>query len=331
MTGLVLHRNYVSADIQLKRCLLNHRPGRLIIIVGVGGVGKTCLRWSVLRDIYGQPSAWGLGQLPVVEVMALLAEKAYFNSKSLAEESLRQVLAPDLNWLTRGSEHTYRDLEQSIAESRDLWLRIGTHTTEAATWNRFKTVANSRGVKIYSLEHASALRVNHKDATPAHHIINLMSIMECIGSMGLLTTIQNGVDLWSSRSEIRRRADVIWLAPYDVKNPEDLRCFIGLLKKLSEPYVFSPPGLIKEMAPEIAAATATVYAEIVNLFERARDNSHLRGSKVIVKKDIHNAYYSTKELDTLWRDVDEFWDARRSVGHKDMTARADGLWPRAKK
>jgi hypothetical protein len=329
MNDIVPHRNFLAAQSRLRRSVENHRPGRLIVIIGVGGVGKTTLRWSILREIYGNPLQWSTGRLPVVEVMALLAEKAFFNSKGWAEDSLNQLFIPDFSWLTRGAERTpqMEAIDEAVSVSRAFWGEKRPKLTETGSWNNFKDNARERRLRIYSLEHASALCFNHKDTTPAHHIINLMSCMESAGSMGLLTTIQNGTELWKGRSEIRRRMDVIWLAPYDVSDPEDLKCYVGLLKKLSSQFTFEPADLVETLAPEIAAATAAVYAEMVNLLERAFENAMDDGRTVIREKDFHAAYYSREDLTTLWNDVEAFWEAKRADKASAVTERADQMWP----
>lgn len=326
---IIRHRNHVRAESWLRRCLAAHRPGRLIVIIGVGGVGKTTLRWSVLRSLYGDPSLWGVGKIPVVEVMALLAVKSYFNSKGLAEDSLDQLHSPELAWLTRGATSTpeLEALMAAVAESRALWRGTRPKLTEAGSWNAFRKNAALRDLKIFSLEHASAMCVNHKDTTPAQHIFNLMSVMESVGSMGLLTTVQNGTELWKGRSEIRRRMDVVWLAPYDLSDPEDLRCYLGLLTRVAAPYKFDPPDLYETLAPEIAAATATVCAEMINLFQRAQNYAFDEGRTEIKECDFHSAYYSADELNTLWADVASFWEAKRADKASAVSERADKIWP----
>lgn len=299
------------------------------MVIGVGGVGKTTLRWSVLRELYGDPRQWGIGKMPVIEVMALLAAKSYFNSKGLAEESLEQLHMPDLAWLTRGATVTpeIEMIEEAVAASREFWKGASRTLTEAGSWNAFKKNARERDMQIYSLEHASALCINHKDTRPAQHIINLMSVMEAIGAMAVLTTVQDGAALWKGRSEIRRRMDVIWMAPYDVSQAKDLECYLGLLKRIAAPYSFSPENLLERLAPEIAAATAAVYAEMVNLFQRAEENAHDAGRTEIVEADFHEAYYSADDLETLWSDVSMFWEVKRSDKASAVTERADNLWP----
>ena len=326
------HRNYTQAENTLRRAIQNHRPGRLILIFGVGGVGKTTLRYQVLREIYGAPNEWGVGRIPVIEVMALPSKNAYFNSKAWAEDSLDQLFVPDISWLTRGAERTpeIASIEERIADSQKLWAdNLPRIRTEAETWKRVKNNARERQLKIYSLEHASSLCINHKDTTPAQHIINLMSIMESAGSMGLLTSIQTGTELWRGRSEIRRRMDVIWFAPYDVSVEEDMKCYLGLLRTIASRYVFEPKTLIETLAPEIAAATAAVCAEMVNLLDRAHENALSDGQTAIEKRHIEAAYYGAEDLETLWSDVSAFWDARRADRADAVATRADKIWPAA--
>ncbi|GHD72577.1 hypothetical protein GCM10007164_20340 [Luteimonas padinae] len=329
MLEIIPHRNFLAAQARLRRALTDHRPGRLIVVIGVGGVGKTTLRWSVLRELYGNPRHWGIGKIPVIEVMAILGAKAYFNSKALAEESLDQLHMPDLSWLTRGAKTTpeIEMIEEALAASREFWKGASRNLTEAGSWNAFKKNARERDMKIFSLEHASALCINHKDTRPAQHIINLMSIMEATGAMGVLTTIQDGAALWKGRSEVRRRMDVIWMAPYDVSKPEDLKCYLGLLKRIAAPYSFNPQNLLERLAPEIAAATAAVYAEMVNLFQRAEESAHDAGRTELIEADFHEAYYSADDLETLWSDVARFWEVKRSDKASAVTERADKLWP----
>lgn len=326
---IIPHRNYEVARAQLRRYVSKHRPGRIIVLIGVGGVGKTTLRWDVMRELYGRPDCWGTGCIPAIEVMALLAEKAYFNSKEWAEDSFDQCFAPDISWLTRGAAQSpeIAKVEEAIALSRALWKDVSRKLTEPQCWKKFKDVARDRSLKLYSLEHASALCINHKDTSPAHHIINLMSVMESAGSMALLTTIQTGTALWAGRSEIRRRMDVVWAAPYNVSERDDMNCYLSLLRTIGSRYEFTPRDLLGRLAPEIAAATAAVCGEMVNLLDRAESHACDAGRSTITALDIEMAYYNAADLKTLWADVKAFWEAYRGDPREAVVARANEIWP----
>lgn len=330
MKDVIPHRNWVAGQRRLRDSLTKHRPGRLVVIIGVSGVGKTTLRWSVLRELFGDPLLWRCGNLPVMEVMGLLSKNAYFSSKGLAEDSYNQLFVPDLTWLLRDAPPSPQNaaIEESVLKSQEFWVGKRPILTETSSWNGFKDTARTRGLKIYSLEHASALCINHKDTTPAQHIINLMSVMENCGAMGLLTAVQNGAELWKERSEIRRRMDVIWLAPYDVSVPDDLKHYLALLKKIGTRYTFDPPNLLGALAPEIAAATASVFDEMVTLLERSFNNARDQGRSTIRKADIQDAYYNAKDLKTLWSDVETFWDTCRADKASAVSERADEIWPK---
>jgi len=326
---IIPHRNFEVARAQLLRCVGKHRPGRIIVLIGVGGVGKTTMRWSVMRELYGRPECWGIGCIPAVEVMALLAEKAYFNSKGWAEDSFDQLFTPDISWLIRGATPSPEivKVREAIALSSDIWKDVSRKLTETKCWIKFKNVARDRALNLYSLEHASALCINHKDTSPAHHIINLMSVMESAGSMALLTTIQTGTALWAGRSEIRRRMDVVWAAPYNVSDREDMRCYLSLLRTIGSRYEFKPRDLLGRLAPEIAAATAAVCGEMTNLLDRAESNALDAGRSQIIAADIETAYYNAKDLGTLWADVESFWAAKHADKRDAVAVRADKIWP----
>ncbi|TWI13535.1 hypothetical protein IP93_00697 [Lysobacter ruishenii] len=323
----IKHRNYVRAGGQLLRCIDNHRPGRLIFLIGVGGVGKTTLRRNVLRAIYGKPAHWQGGMIPCIEVMTLLAENSYFNSRGLAHDCLEQMFVPNIDWLIDDAEaRDFHEGGSALSKSREVWAGLSKDVTEIKAWSLFRNNAKARGLKLLSLEHASAMCINHRDKSPAQHIMNIMSLTEDIGAMSLMTSIQNGPKLWEGRSEIRRRADVIWLAPYDVSIKEDRQCFLRMLKSICERYQFRTADLPAKLAPEIAVTTAAVCGEVVNLFDRAAQHASDAGRVEIIKSDIEQAYYPKAELETLWQDVREFWIAYKSHNPAEVSRLATEIW-----
>lgn len=58
-----------------------------MFIIRPSGVGKTTMRRSVMREMFGNPACWNCGRIPLVETFATLPHGAYFSSRQLAVSS----------------------------------------------------------------------------------------------------------------------------------------------------------------------------------------------------------------------------------------------------
>ncbi|MGO4259754.1 ATP-binding protein [Lysobacter sp. TAB13] len=299
----------------------------MVFLIGPSGVGKTTIRHSVMREMFGDPAYWGKGRTPIVEAFAMLPQSAYFSSRELAKALVNELHAPQLGWLLRGDmkPEVRRVFRAELDKCAEIWEALRPkRTTEGECWALFQRGLATRGCKYVSLDQVTALLVNHRDTSPADHTLHLMALAESAGVMFLMTGVQSAARLWAVHSELRRRVVTVWVPPYSDKRPSDRDAFLRLLKSLSQRYALSREDLLLQMAGDVMAATGGVYAEVMQLLERASALMKESGSHCLLKRHIESAYYGDEDLATLWRDIDAFEQVMSSgdVSKRSMSVNA---------
>lgn len=324
------HPAYANPRRRLKRALEEHRPGHMVFVIGPSGVGKTTLRRSVMQEMFGNPALWGRGRTPAVEAFATLPNGAYFSSKELAKTLLNELHAPTLAWLLSGDNlkaPAREHIQTQLAECAAIWEKLRPkHGTEGEYWGMVKRSLGARGCKYVSIDQVTALLVNHRDTSPADHTLHLMTVAEDTGTMFVMTGVHSAAKLWSVHSELRRRVVTVWVPPYSDSRPEDRDPFLRLLCSLASKYALSKNDLLVSMSYDILAATGGVFAEVIQLLERAKGIAMDNGVERICKGHIESAYYANEDLETLWRDIRIFEEAMRAGDVSKRSALAKTRW-----
>lgn len=305
------HPAYVTARRSLRAALDGAPPGSMIFLIGPSGVGKTQLRHAVMREVYGNPSSWGRGRLPITEAYATLPHLGFYSSRALALELLRQLNTPDLHWLS--SDEVGARPARPIAietQNAEAWdFARSRSASEDRCWESVMRTARARGCGTVSIEHATAMLATRQNKTPADHIQNLVSLAEGHQLRFLLTGVARVTELWDVHHDLRRRVLPIWFAPYnDRRRPGDRLSFLRLLRSLSNRLGYIDADVVGSMPDDLMAATAGICGEIIQLFERARLLAVGDGVEVVRRKDLEQAVYNEKDLLALWRQVDDFED-----------------------
>jgi histone H3/H4/energy-coupling factor transporter ATP-binding protein EcfA2 len=336
MNRIFPHAQFVEARVELKRALENPKRGRFIFVIGPSGIGKTTVRQAILRTICGKPAYWGAGRIPVIEVFALLAQRAYFNPRSLAESLVYELIAPNPRWLRDSDDPdnpTYATVKAEIERAhRELLGMPRPNVTEESMWRLFQQLAASRGMWLAAIDQAHALCTNHRNKDPADHILNLMSILDSGDLNFLLSGVHGAADLWAQRPEVRRRSTLIWMRPYSYERREDRDPFLTLLRTLGHEYSFSRPALLFEMAAELMAASAGIFGVLRKILADAKERADSAGRHAITKNDITGSYYGDRDYEKMWEDVKFFEAVMKSANTKAravMVASAWGLKKRA--
>ena len=327
------HFYYLNAQAELRAALDNFQPGHMVFLVGPSGAGKTTLRHSVMQEMFGNPLNWGRGRIPAIETFAMHPNAAYFSSRELAKTLVEELHVPKLNWFFKGNsipksteEHIRRDIEQCAL----IWDQLRPHAaTEGDYWKTFQRYLTARGCKYVSLDQVTALLVNRGNTSPADHTLHLMALAEAAGVMFVMTGIHTATRLWAIHSELRRRVTTVWMPPYSDKRKGDESHYLRLLKTLSAKYEFSRSDLLCTMATDVLAATGGVFAEIVQLLERATHQARLEGVTRIHKRHIEGAYYNDGDLATLWRDIEAFELAMEPGDVSKRSALVETRWKSA--
>ncbi len=313
---MIQHSAYELPRKRLLRALENHRPGHMVFVIGPSGVGKTTMRRSVMQEMFGDPGHWGRGRTPAVETFAMLPNSAYFSSRELARSLLDELHAPTLSWLLEGSnlsEQVKISIGNELAECRRVWIDLKPkRATEGEYWGMVQRSILARGCKYIALDQVTALLVNHRDTSPADHTLHLMALAEASGVMFVMTGVQSAARLWEVHSELRRRVVTVWVPPYSDSRPEDWGPFLRVLQSLGLKYNLSKKDLLMRMAHDILAATGGIFAQIVQLLDRAHQVAYEQGRDRITKRDIEDSYYSDSDLEAIWRDVRSFESVMRA-------------------
>lgn len=335
MNRIFPHAQFLEARVELKRALENPKRGRFIFVIGPSGIGKTTVRHAILRTICGNPACWGAGRIPAVEVFALLAQRAYFNPRSLAESLVYELIAPNPRWLRDSDDPdnpTYASVKEEIERAhRELLGMPRPKGTERSMWQLFQQLAASRGMWLAAIDQAHALCTNHRNKDPADHILNLMSILDSGDLNFLLSGVHGAADLWAQRPEVRRRSTVIWMRPYSYERGEDRDPFLTLLRTLGAGYSFSRPALLFEMAAELMAASAGIFGVLSKILAEAKDRADRAGRCAITKHDITDSYYGDRDYEKMWEDVKFFETVMRSANTKARAVMVANAWGLKKK
>ncbi|GLQ50059.1 ATP-binding protein [Dyella flava] len=320
---------------QLKQALENPARGRFIFVIGPSGVGKTTVRRAILRKMCGDPSLWGAGRIPVIEVFALLANKAYFSSRSLAESLMHELFVPDVSWLRDIDDlanATYLAIKTKIdCVHKELRGASLSRLSEPDLWAKFPRFAAARHVWLVAIDQAGALCTNHRNKDPADHILNLMSILEISNTNILLSGVHSAAELWAARPEVRRRSTVIWMPPYDYERKQDRDPFLTLLRTLGETYRFSKPMLLFDMAADLMAASAGIFGVVNKILLNAQERADLAGRNAITKGDITDSFYGERDYKKMWEDVQLFKDVMCSVSTEVKAKHISNAWRLGKK
>jgi len=330
MSKIYPHMHFVGPRNELQRALENPARGRLIFVIGPSGVGKTTVRRALLRKICGNPAYWGAGRVPVIEVFALLAQNAFFSSRSLVESMVHELYKPDLRWLRDDddpSNRRYQSVKAKVERAhKELQQMPLPRRTERVMWQQFQLLAGARGLWLTAIDQAHALCTNHRNTDPADHILNLMSILEKEDMNILLSGVHGVADLWAQRPEVRRRSTVIWMPPYSYERKQDRDPFLVLLRTLSQGYSFSKPALLFDMADELMAASAGIFGVMSKILIDARERADRDGRAAITKADITNSYYGERDYEKMWEDVRFFEAVMRSADTRSRAVVVSRAW-----
>lgn len=328
--GLIQHTGYARPRARLMAEMTAFRPGHVICLIGPSGGGKTTMRHSVMQEMFGNPVYWGQGRIPAIEVFAMLPNRAYFSSKELARSIANELHVPNLNWLFRDSQldpEVVSRIQAQVRESAATWAHLGTRPrSEGDYWNQVQRGVPARDCKYISLDQVTALLVNHRDTSPADHALHLMALAESAGVMLVMTGVQSATRLWAIHSELRRRVTTVWVPPYSDKRRDDRIPFLKLLRSVSAKYPLSNKDLLLRLASDILAGTGGVFAEVVQLLDRAVVKMTEEGRSTLLKRHLDDAYYGDEDLTTLWRDIGEFERAMAAGDVRKRSALVSVRW-----
>lgn len=262
-----------------------------------------------MREVFGSPREWGRGRLPVIEAYAALPHNAFYSSRALVAELMKQLNIPDLQWLSSDRRSSRRNLNVELGiDAPAAWYSLlPKYMREDQYWEAMMRTADVRRCDTFSIEFATALLVNRRNKLPADHIQHLASLSEGWQKRFVLTGVARLTELWDVFHDLRRRVLPVWFYPYNEQlRRGDRGRFMQLLKSSLRYYDFVREDDVRAIADDIMAATAGIYGEVIKLYMRARVVAAGEGQQVVEKIHLQKAFYDQSSLKTLWRGVDEF-------------------------
>lgn len=330
--NIIEHFAFLEAREGLKAAFDNFQPGHMVFIIGPSGAGKTTLRHTVMREVFGNPLRWGTGMIPIVETFAKLPHNAYFSSRELVKALIYEMQSPNLRWLLQDSDlprHTIEEILRDLSDSTKLSALLPLRQmTEGDHWKTLSRTLKMRSCKFLSVDQVTALLKNRRDTSPSDHTKHLMFFAEENEIMFIMTGVHEAALLWDIHSELRRRVTTVWLPPYSPRRKGDQEHFLRLLKNISMAHSFSPRDLPYRMAYDILAATGGVIGEITKLFERAKQAARWKGQPSIHRKDVECSYYNQRDIDTLWRDIQAFEETMAAGNVAIRASQVASQWSR---
>lgn len=287
------HPQSAQAAVAIRNALASGDVGKIVLIVGLSGCGKTTVRDRVLREMYGGRQNWVGGQIPVANVMALNTKNGFYDFKGTAIAAHKELLCPDVSWMHgEGANRAFaKDLERNSLELLKKATPLeSTRMSEGIYWQAFVHLARTRQCRVLCIENAGVMMANHADGSPATHLLGMMSVAEKARINAVLCMTHVGFKLWTEYEEIRRRSILVLFKPYDLRVSVEEKQAISLLKKIARNFTFENENVLRERAAELLSANICNCGEIVAHLERARLSALARERIHIGTNDLDDAF-----------------------------------------
>lgn len=318
---IIRHSLYENAVAACSAALARARPGALVWLIGPSGVGKSEVRYEVMRRVSGLPIGWGVGRIPAIAVRAARTDRNKFNPKDLAMRLAHGLREPDFSWLTARSEVSSPDVAHLHAEVRlagNRWALIRASTTEHALRNEFEQHAKLRSLKWVFIEEVHSLLSVHARQAASNYMTSLMQMAEEAGLVLVLIGTHEAENLWLNNEEVRNRSNWVWFRRYKW-GQQDMRLFAALVKALGRRYPLTSRDLLIKHLDLMMLNCAGLIGTLERYLDRCELIRQEHGVLEITIKHLEAASRKKSELEQLWDTVHAFDQLSETpVGREDL-------------
>lgn len=317
---MVHHHNFRQAADRTYNAAATAPPGRIILIIGPTGVGKTSILAYVLNLLVGTPDTWPDGELRYISLEcdreapgAITRNIAIDLNRALGNPFVSLALPIDGTAPAFGkirvslNEHDLRECVRILAAYRKTRF-IGMDAMENIVPRR-EISAEARFDSIKSLVRP------HKTYEPSHEVNLIMA-----GHYSLLS-------FWRANAQLARRVTEIPVLPYQ-KTTSDIQRFEEVLHSISRFYPLREGVSLRDWNELLFVLSVGCIGLLQKLLDDAVIEMKLRKGGFLELEDVVAAAPPKEKLAEIEKDVDGFWPYVESSVSPElvskMKARAKG-------
>lgn len=311
--GTVHHHNFRQAADHGYNAAVTAPPGRIILIIGPTGAGKTSLLAYILNLLVGAPETWPDGELRYVSLEcdreapgAITRNIAIDLNRALGNPFVSLALPIDGEKPSFGrirvslNEHDLRECVRILAAIRRTRY-IGLDGMENIVPRR-EISAEARFDSIKSLVRP------HKTYEPSHEVNLIMA-----GHYSLLS-------FWRANAQLARRVTEIPVLPYS-KTARDIERFEELLHTISRFYPLRQGASLRDWNELLFVLSVGCIGLLQKLLDDAIVEMLYRKGRFLELKDVVAAAPPKEKLDEIVKDVEGFWPYVKSSVSPDLVSR----------
>jgi len=307
-TVIIKHPSFERGRAALSLAMDGGVRGQIIFVVGLSGVGKSEIRYAVMRSFAGAPSHWK-GQLPAMAVRATPSDRSSFSPKEFMTRLYLELHEPDFSWAAPRTVVNGPDEGHSRIDARlknPLWndprIKYPEHRPRAFV----ERTALARGVRAIFVEEAASLTYTHRLKQPGDHMVNYMCLAEEIDATLVMFGVPRVAALWEGNAEIQRRSRFVFVERYRLDKSGDREAFERLAVSIASRFRFSRRDLVRRGLDLAYASSVGVFGELSAYYERADDLRARDGDAFISWQHLQNAVSTEAMLTTLHNDATLF-------------------------
>lgn len=306
---IVKHPAFERGRTALALALQGGVRGQIIFVVGLSGVGKSEIRYAVMRSFAGKPCDWKTGHIPAIAVRAAPSDRSNFSPKEFMTRLYLELLEPNVSWALPRSMVNGPDEGHFRIDARlkgPLWQEANIKYPENRLRSFVERMATARGLRAIFIEEAASMTYTHSSKNPGDHMVNYMCLAEEIDATLILFGVPRMAALWEGNAEIQRRSRFVFVERYEFGRLEDRQAFERLAVTVTRSLRFARRDLLRRGLNMAYASSVGVFGELTAYYRRADDLRSRDGASAITWNHLKNAVSTNAMLETLQRDADAF-------------------------